>query len=137
MRRFPKALSIAIAVAVAAVLIVASSKGCSGGSWMLQNVADRFLLPAPQHTVWATSPPPGSHVDSYADASGSYTNYVYEVEAADANGTLFTVTIIYFGREASGEGWLEIDARGATGVHYHGVDESEVPQAARDVLGAG
>lgn len=59
------------------------------------------------------------------------------MEAAAEDGTRLTVTVIFFAREASGQGWLEIDAKGSSGVHYDGVDESEVPQTARDALGAG
>ncbi len=103
---------------------------------MAKSVADR-LLPTPQRTVWARCPAPGTHSDSYRDASGSGTNYVYDVEAADGDGTRLIVTIILFGREASGEGWLEIDAKGTSGVHYQSVAEDEVPRAARDALGDG
>ncbi len=136
-RRTKTAYGILAALVMAALVASAAFQGCAGGAWMLKNAADRFLLPAPQRTVWAPYPPPGTHIDSYSDASGSYTNYVYEVEAATEKGVPITVTIIVFGEEATGEGWLEIDARGTSGVHYRGVDESEVPQAARDVLCAG
>ncbi|WP_156797605.1 hypothetical protein [Olsenella sp. oral taxon 809] len=76
-------------------------------------------------------------MDSYPDASGSGVNYVYDVEASAEDGTRLMVTIILFGREASGQGWLRIEAKGSSGVRYDGVDESEVPQTAHDVLGAG
>ena len=138
-RRIRKRVVTVLTLAAAAVLACAALQGCSGCSGagaVAKSAADR-LLPTPQRTAWARCPAPGSHVDSYADASGSYTNYVYEVEAATEDGTRLTVTIVLFGREASGQGWLEIDAKGATGVHYDSVDESEVPQAARDALGAG
>lgn len=131
-----KRIATVLALAVAAALACAALQGCSGGGAVAKSAADR-LLPTPQRTVWARCPEPGPHVDSYADASGSYTNYVYDVEAATEDGTRLTVTIIFFGREASGQGWLEIDAKGTTGVHYDGVDESEVPRAVRDALGAG
>lgn len=128
-----------LALAVAIVLVVTvlqGCTGCAGAGPVAKSVADR-LLPTPQRTVWARCPAPGTHSDSYRDASGSYTNYVYDVEAATEDGTRITVSIILFGREASGEGWLEIDARGTSGVHYQSVAEDEVPQAARDALGDG
>lgn len=128
-------LALAAAIALA-VTVLAGCAGCAGAGPVAKSVADR-LLPTPQRTVWARCPAPGTHADSYRDASGSYTNYVYDVEVADGDGTRLTVTIILFGREASGEGWLEIDARGTSGVHYQSVAEDEVPQAARDALGDG
>lgn len=134
--RMRKRVGAALALAAAAALVCAALQGCSGGGTVAKSMADR-LLPTPQRTVWARCPAPGTHVDSYADASGSYTNYVYDVEAATEDGTRLTVTVIFFAREASGQGWLEIAAKGSSGVHYDGVEESEVPQAARDALGAG
>ena len=61
---------------------------------------------------------------------------VYDVEAATEDGTRLTVTIILFGRKASGRGWIKIDAKGTSGEHYDSVDESEVPHAAHDAIGA-
>ena len=58
------------------------------------------------------------------------------MEAATEDGTRLTVTIILFGRKASGRGWIKIDAKGTSGEHYDSVDESEVPHAAHDAIGA-
>ncbi len=125
-----------LALVVVIVLAQVALRGCNGADAMLvKGTLDR-VLPTPQQTVWAPCPDPSAHTSSYRDASGSYTNYIYEVEAATEDGTRLTVTIILFGREASGQGWLEINAKGATGVHYDSVEASEVPQAARDALGA-
>lgn len=128
-------LALATAIALAAT-VLAGYAGCAGAGPVGKSVADR-LLPTPQRTVWARCPDPGTHSDSYQDASGSGTNYVYDVEAAAEDGTRLTVTIILFGREASGEGWIEIDARGTSGVYYQSVAADEVPQGARDALGDG
>lgn len=139
MKRTRKRGLIFLALATAIVLAVAVLRGCSGCAGagpVAKSVADR-LLPAPQRTVWARCPAPGTYSDSYQDASGSSTNYVYDVEAATEDGRHITVTIILFGREASGEGWLEIDAKGTSGVHYQSIAEDEVPQVARAALGDG
>lgn len=128
-----------LVLAVATMLFVSSLQGCTccaGAGTVAKSVFDS-LLPMPSQTVWARCPTPGSHSDSYRDASGSCTNYVYDVEAATSDGTRVTVSIILFGREASGKGWLKIDAKGSSGMHYDSVDASEVPQAARDALGGG
>ena len=136
MRKRGRAFLALAAAIVLVVTVLQGCTGCAGAGPVAKSVADR-LLPTPQRTVWARCPAPGTHSDSYRDASGSYTNYVYDVEAATEDGTRITVSIILFGREASGEGWLEIDARGTSGVHYQSVAEDEVPQAARDALGDG
>ena len=139
MERTRKRGLIFLALAAAIVLAVAVLRGCTGCAGagpVAKSVADR-LLPAPQRTVWARCPAPNTYSDSYQDASGSSTNYVYDVEAATEDGRHITVTIILFGREASGEGWLEIDAKGTSGVHYQSIAEDEVPQAARAALDDG
>ena len=41
---------------------------------------------------------------------------------------------IFFGRESDGEGWLEIEARGGSGVRYRACDAAEAPAAARGAL---
>lgn len=74
-------LALAAAIALAAA-VLAGCAGCAGAGPVAKSVADR-LLPTSQRTVWARCPAPGTHADSYRDASGSYTNYVYDVEAAD------------------------------------------------------
>lgn len=50
---------------------------------------------------------------------------------------VFTVALtqlIFFGRESDGEGWLEIEARGGSGVRYRACDAAEAPAAARGAL---
>lgn len=126
-----------LALIMVGVLASAILSGCNGG-WgpALKSGADR-LLPTPARTVWAPCPNPDSYSDWYQDASGSYANYVYDVEAATADGERVTVTIVLFGRKASGEGWIEIDAKGTSGVHYDSIEEDAVPQGAKDALGHG
>ena len=84
--------------------------------------------------MWAPAPEPGSHASSYADATGAGANYVYLVDAADAEGNVRELQLIFFGRESDGEGWLEIEARGGSGVRYRVCDAAEAPAAARRVL---
>lgn len=84
--------------------------------------------------MWAHTPEPDTHVDSYDDATGAGTNYVYKVDAATEEGDCRELTIISFGSKATGEGYLEIDAKGSSGIHYRGVDEADVPEAARAAL---
>lgn len=117
------------AVFAAAVFLALALAGCEGVGTVSKSVADR-VLPTPQNTVYAPCPEPGSYVDSYVDASGTGTNYVYDVAAVTKDGDRLTVSLIFFGREASGEGWLEIEAKGTSGVHYQSVDEAEVPSTA-------
>lgn len=105
----------------------------AGGS-ALRSIADR-VLPNPEIAMWAPAPEPGSHASSYADATGAGANYVYLVDAADDRGNVRELQLIFFGRESDGEGWLEIEARGGSGVRYRACDAAEAPAAARRALG--
>ena len=80
------------------------------------------------------APESGSHASSYADATGAGANYVYLVDAADDRGNVRELQLIFFGRESDGEGWLEIEARGGSGVRYRACDAAEAPAAARRIL---
>ena len=97
MRRKP--LAAAVLALLAAVLILGGNALLDAG-WgpALRSVADR-VLPNPEVTMWAPAPMPGSHASSYADATGAGANYVYLVEAADAEGNVRELQLIFFGRD--------------------------------------
>lgn len=133
MRRKPL---VAAVLALLAVALVLGGSALLDAGWgpALCSVADR-MLPNPEVAMWAPAPEPGSHVSSYADATGAGANYVYLVDAADAEGNVRELQLIFFGRESDGEGWLEIEARGGSGVRYRACDADEAPAAARGALG--
>lgn len=56
------------------------------------------------------------------------------LDAADDRGNVQELQLIFFGRESDGEGWLEIEARGGSGVRYRACDAVEAPVAARRAL---
>ena len=116
---------------LAAVLALLSAALVLGGNALLD--ADR-VLPNPEIAMWAPAPEPGSHASSYADATGAGANYVYLVDAADDRGNVRELQLIFFGRESDGEGWLEIEARGGSGVRYRACNAAEAPAAARGAL---
>ena len=62
------------------------------------------------------------------------TTWQYMVDAADDRGNVRELQLIFFGRESNGEGWLEIEARGGSGLHYRACDAAEAPSAARGAL---
>lgn len=132
MRRKPFA-TVALVILAAALLVGGKALLDAGWGPALRSVADR-ALPYPETTMWAPAPEPGSHASSYADATGSGTNYVYLVGAANGTGSTRKLQLIFFGRESDGTGWLEIEARGSSGVRYQPCDESNVPSAARSAL---
>ncbi len=133
MRRKPL---VAAMLALLAAALVLGGNALLDAGWgpALRSVADR-VLPNPEVAMWAPAPDPGSHAGSYADATGAGANYVYLVEAADAEGNVRELQLIFFGRESDGEGWLEIEARGGSGVRYRACDADEAPAAARGALG--
>ena len=131
MRRKPL---VAMLVLLSAALVLGGNALLDAG-WgpVLRSVADR-VLPNPEVAMWAPAPEPGSHASSYADATGAGTNYVYLVDAADAEGNVRELQLIFFGRESDGEGWLEIEARGGSGVRYRACNAAQAPAAARRAL---
>ena len=132
MRRKPLAAAV-LALLAAALVLGGSALLDAGWGPALRSVADR-VLPNPEVAMWAPAPEPGSHASSYADATGAGANYVYLVEAADAEGSVRELQLIFFGRESDGEGWLGIEARGGSGVRYRACEAAEAPAAARRAL---
>lgn len=128
-------VGVAVALALLAVALLLGGRVLLDAGWgpALRSVADR-VLPYPEDTLWAPTPEPGSHTSSYADATGAGENYVYLVRAADKDGNVRELQLIFFGRESDGEGWLEIEARGGSGVRYGAVDVDAVPVAALESL---
>ena len=133
MRRKPLVVAM---LALLSVALVLGGNALLEAGWgpALRSVADR-VLPNPEVTMWAPAPIPGSHASSYADATGAGTNYVYLVTASDADGNVRELQLIFFGRESDGGGWLEIEARGGSGVHHRACDRTGVPTKALDALG--
>ena len=56
------------------------------------------------------------------------------MDAADDRGKVRELQLIFFGRESDGEGWLEIEARGGSGVRYRACGAAEAPAASRGAL---
>lgn len=125
----------AVALLLPALFACTLLSGCGGG-WgvAVSSLFDRVFMP--QETVWAASPEPDAFTESYADATGAGTNYVYRVQAATADGSPVEVTLISYGGKTSGEGWLQIEAHGGSGVRYRTIDEHDVPLAAHEALAA-
>lgn len=113
MRR--RSLAAVLALLSAALVLGGNVLLDAGWGSALRSIADR-VLPNPEIAMWAPAPEPGSHASSYADATGVGANYVYLVDAADDRGNVRELQLIFFGRESDGEGWLEIEARGGSGV---------------------
>lgn len=130
-----RGIGCAAALVLLAGVLLLGARALEGSGWgpALRSVADR-ALPYPEETVWAAAPEPGSHVSTYADATGAGSNYVYLVDAADVNGNVRELQLIFFGRESDGAGWLEVEARNGSGVRYRSCDEADVPGAAREAL---
>lgn len=125
----------AVALLLPALFACTLLSGCGGG-WgvAVSSLFDRVFMP--KETVWAASPEPDSFTESYADATGAGTNYVYRVQGATADGSPVEVTLISYGGKTSGEGWLQIEAHGGSGVRYRTIDELDVPLAAYEALAA-
>ena len=132
MRRRPLAAMLVL-LSVALVLGGNALLDAGWGGSALRSIADR-VLPDTEIAMWVPAPKPGSHASFYADATGAGANYVYLVDAADDRGNVRDLQLIFFGRESDGEGWLEIEARGGSGVRHRACDAAEAPAAARRTL---
>ena len=126
-----KPLAAVLALLSAALVLGGNALLDAGWGSALRSIVDR-ALPNPEIAMWA--PEPGSHASFYADATGAGANYVYLVDAADDGGNVRELQLIFFGRESDGEGWLEIEARGGSGVRYRARNAAEAPAAARGAL---
>lgn len=93
----------AVALLLPALFACILLSGCGGG-WgvAVSSLFDRVFMP--QETVWAASPEPDSFTESYADATGTGTNYVYRVQGATADGSPAEVTLVWYGSKAPGDG---------------------------------
>lgn len=135
MARMPRIACAAIVCALVCALAPIAQNLLAQTGWgaALRSVSDR-VLPNPRTTMWAPSPDPDSFTAAYADATGAGENLVYLVDAADGSGSVSELQLIFFGGRPDGEGWLEIEARGGSGVRYRSCANSDVPAAAREAL---
>ena len=128
-----RTLKVAAVVIVACVVAAGALAACAGWGAAGKSLLDR-LLPGPSATMWAQVPAPDAYSGTYSDATGAGTNYVYDLDAVAASGAHRSVTIISFGAKASGQGFLEIEVRGTSGIHYDVASEEEIPAAVREAL---
>lgn len=140
-----RAVAIVIVVVAVAVVAIGVSSLRSVGLWFIQGTCDRLNPFVTQVTVYARAPAPDAHFDSYADATGSGENYVYEVHAYDENGAEHTANLISFGSkldsEPSGHGdYLKLRVKGSYVQSFERLDGEEgiesIPDAAKRMLGA-
>lgn len=90
--------------------------------------------PTPRSPCGRPRPSPAATRAPTPTQPGRGASYVYLVDAADDRGNVRELQLIFFGRESDGEGWLEIEARGGSGVRYRACDAAEAPAAARRAL---
>jgi hypothetical protein len=128
--------AVLLVLALAVALLASRCSAPDGLGVVVCSVVDQVSPLASARTLWARTPEPDGFVDSYANAAEDDDNYVYEVEGFDEEGEPHVVTIILFGRRASGEGYLRIEARGGSGEHYDRVPEDAVPTAVLEALKA-
>ena len=134
-QRIKTALAAAL-IALGLIALPLTLASCDSGTVAVGKSVIERVLPGDWRTMWAASPQPDTYIGSYDDATGQGENYVYDVQAADSQGRVKTVTIVSFGSKASGEGYLQLDVKGSSGVHYHAVETNDVPADARAAIEA-
>lgn len=125
----------AIAIVAAATIGIGNTSGI--GFWFIQGTFDRANPLAVQATVYARTPDPDAYFDSYADATGSGENYVYEIRAHDENGVEHAANLISFGGKLDDEtdSYLKLTVKGSYVRRWKPVGPDAVPAAAARALG--
>lgn len=98
MIRGKTAAAIAVAAAIVAVCVVGSAWIVqSRDAWLVKSVVDRIAPWSAPAVLYAETPDAQSYFQVYDDATGAYENYVYEVQAHDAEGNERRVVLVSFG----------------------------------------
>ena len=130
MRRKPLA---AVLVLLSAALVLGGNALLDAG-WgsALRSIADR-VLPNPEITMWRPrrARQPRELLRRRHRGGGELR---LPGGRGGRRGNVRELQLIFFGRESNGEGWLEIEARGGSGVRYRACDAAEAPAAARGAL---
>lgn len=104
-------------------------------AWLAKSVVDRLAPWEHPETCYAATPDSESYFQSYKDASGAYDNYVYEIEALDANGATHRAVLVSFGAMLEeGRPFLAISVKGTSAYVWEYADEDDLPAAMRDAL---
>ena len=130
----------AAAAAVCAGVVAAIALGIfwisfDRDAWLAKSVIDRLAPWERPVTCYAATPDSESYFQSYKDASGAYDNYVYEIEALDANGATHRAVLVSFGATLEeGRPFLAISVKGTSACVWEYADEDGLPDATQDAL---
>ena len=134
-----KGCAVVAVIGIIAVATLSIGFGNSTGLdlWFIQGTIDRVNPLVTQVTAYASAPAPDAYFDSYADATGSGGNYVYEVRAFDKTGAEHKASLISFGGKLDGETdhCLKLLIKGSYVQRWKWVDADTVPAAAAAALG--
>ena len=88
-------------VVALAVVVVCTAAGAwvaqSRDAWFVKTIIDRATPWQQPDICYAQTPDAESYFQVYDDAAGAYENYVYEIQAEDAEGTAQRVMLVSFG----------------------------------------
>lgn len=132
-RRAGRGCAIALLVVVLAGVGACAAMPLAGSAlWFPRTTIDRFCPLVPQEVVWAPTPAADAWAESYEDATGSGTNYVYELVARTEDGAEHVSYLTVFGDKLDvDEPYLRVTTKGCYAQLYKPVGEAEVPQPAR------
>ncbi len=124
-----------VALAIVAVLGIglAIAVPLAGSAlWLPRATIDRFNPLLAAEVTYVPTPAPDAWVETYEDATGSGSNYVYELDAREADGTPHMSYLVVFGGTLKAdEPYLRVTAKGCNAQLYNPIPADEVPQAAR------
>lgn len=127
----------AVAAIVAVVLTIAAGSwwvANSRDAWLVKSLFDRVMPWEKAEVCYAEVPDADGYFDAYADATGAYENYVYEIDAVDPSGVHRRVVLVSFGTMLEHEGFIAMTVRGTSVYTWEYVDDSGLPEVARGQL---
>lgn len=132
-RRAGRGCAVALLVMVLVGVGACAAMPLAGSAlWFPRTTIDRFCPLVPQEVVWAPTPAADAWAESYEDATGSGTNYVYEFTGRTEDGSEHVSYLTVFGGMLDvDEPYLRVTTKGCYAQLYKPVGAGEVPQRAR------
>ena len=114
-------------IAALAVVAACTTAGAwvaqSRDAWFVKTIIDRATHWQEPDICYAQTPDAESYFQVYDDAAGSYENYVYEIQAEDAEGTARRVILVSFGTMLDEDKpYIEMSVKGSSACTWEYAD---------------
>ncbi|MDO4589786.1 MAG: hypothetical protein Q4B35_00095 [Slackia sp.] len=127
-----------VSAAIVAVVLAGAAGSwwitSSRDAWLVKSLIDRVAPWEQTEICYAKAPASTAYFDTYADATGAYENYVYEIDAVDASGAHRRVVLVSFGTMLENEGFIAMTVRATSAHAWEYIDDGSLPELARRQL---